>query len=172
MLPSFADPAETAIALDIVTEEDLGDYLEGSANADWLRALGFAASTGEVAMIPGPDGAPVRAIAGIGNARAAERGRFLGARIAAALPEGRYKVQNATERVNREELALGWLLGGYRFDRYHAAQAQAARLVAPEGVDAARIAIIAEGEALTRGAFYQRTLFVYQVAGDDSMGHR
>jgi leucyl aminopeptidase len=48
------------------------------------------------------------------------------------------------------EAALGWLLGGYRFDRYKAVKPQQARLKAPEGVDAARLVAIADGECLTR----------------------
>jgi len=49
-----------------------------------------------------------------------------------------------------EQETLGWLLTGYVFDRYRDQTAPAARLVAPEGVDAAKIEILAEGEALTR----------------------
>ncbi|VAW04363.1 Peptidase B [hydrothermal vent metagenome] len=48
------------------------------------------------------------------------------------------------------EEALGWLLAGYAFDRYRAQNPALARLIAPESVDAARLEVIAAGEALTR----------------------
>ena len=48
------------------------------------------------------------------------------------------------------EAALGWLLESYRFTRYKSSSRRDARLVAPEGVDAARLEAIAAGECLTR----------------------
>ncbi|MGL5009895.1 MAG: leucyl aminopeptidase family protein, partial [Paracoccaceae bacterium] len=50
------------------------------------------------------------------------------------------------------EAALGWLLASYRFDRYRPGKKEkpTACLVAPEGVDAHRIEVMAEAEFLTR----------------------
>jgi len=45
---------------------------------------------------------------------------------------------------------LGWLLAQYAFGRYRPAEGARARLVAPEGVDAARLLVLAEAEFLTR----------------------
>ncbi|MEC7258107.1 MAG: leucyl aminopeptidase family protein, partial [Pseudomonadota bacterium] len=45
---------------------------------------------------------------------------------------------------------LGWLLAGYRFDRYNKKKDRDVRLVAPAGVDADRVRIIAEAETLLR----------------------
>ena len=54
--------------------------------------------------------------------------------------------------AERTEAALAWLLSGYRFDRYRPGRKPATlpRLVCPEGLDAARLIAMAEGEALTR----------------------
>ena len=49
-----------------------------------------------------------------------------------------------------EEAALGWLLETYRFDRYVKPAGAVASLVAPKGIDAKRIEVIAAGEVLTR----------------------
>ncbi|MEO0381588.1 MAG: leucyl aminopeptidase family protein, partial [Pseudomonadota bacterium] len=46
--------------------------------------------------------------------------------------------------------ALGWLLAGYRFDRYKAQSTMGANLIAPAGIDAAQVEAMAQGEALTR----------------------
>jgi leucyl aminopeptidase len=47
-------------------------------------------------------------------------------------------------------VALGWLLDGYRFDRYRAQAAPKARLVAPRGLDAGEIERLAAAEWLAR----------------------
>lgn len=45
---------------------------------------------------------------------------------------------------------MGWLLAGYTFEKYAKHPAPKAGLIAPDGVDAARLQAIAAGEALTR----------------------
>ena len=49
-----------------------------------------------------------------------------------------------------ETEALGWLLGGYSFDRYRDQKKTHPMLIAPDGIDAARVEALAAGEALTR----------------------
>ena len=47
--------------------------------------------------------------------------------------------------------ALGWLLQGYRFERYRKRRTPAtARLVLPEGVDGEELSLIADSVALAR----------------------
>lgn len=74
---------------------------------------------------------------------------FVGA-AARKLPVQVYRIVTDLPASEMEEAALGWLLESYRFDKYVKPAAVPAQLVAPKGIDAARIAIIAEGEALTR----------------------
>ena len=102
------------------------------------------------AVIPGEDGLPgarrrPAARGGQGRPQPLRPGR--GPR---ALPAGDWRLVTTLTGPALEEQALGWLLDGYRFDRYKTAPPPAARLVAPAGVDAARLEIIAAGEALTR----------------------
>ncbi len=56
---------------------------------------------------------------------------FILAAGAEKLPEGDYRLDQASERA-----CFAWLLGAYRFDRYKAMRGTAARLIAPEGIDA------------------------------------
>ena len=122
------------------------------AQAAWARAAGFRAKGGETLALPGPDGAVAAALVGTGSAGERARGRFLVAQAAGRLPAGAWRLEGLAG-PELEEAALGWLLAGYRFDRYRKAETDAdaaARLVAPAGVDAARIARIANAEALTR----------------------
>ncbi|TMV85596.1 leucyl aminopeptidase family protein [Thioclava sp. BHET1] len=149
---TFAAADADALPLHVVTKEGFSAWCaaQPAAVLGWLTAGGFAAGAGEVALLPGADGALAGAVAGLGDAKARSRGRFLLARAAADLPEGVWELAGDLDPKALEEAALGWLLGQYRFGRYRAASAPKARLKAPQGVDAARIEAIAAGEALTR----------------------
>ncbi|MCQ0092175.1 M17 family metallopeptidase [Roseovarius sp. M141] len=147
----FARDPGDALALHVIDAGGLEGWLktrpEGLRN--WVRATGFAAAQGKVLMVPGADGTPEMALVGYGTAETRARGRFHLAAAAAALPEGVYRLEGLDPARAQEE-ALGWLLAAYVFDRYHIQKGPTARLVAPDGVDAARLEVIAAGEALTR----------------------
>ncbi|RVV97783.1 leucyl aminopeptidase family protein [Mesobaculum littorinae] len=151
MTLTFAAPSDAARPLHLVAPEDLDAFLGGldAAARAFVTATGFAAKPGQVALIPGEDG-PAAAVAGLGSPEARRRERFVLARVRAALPAGDWEIAEEMPEEARDEAALGWLLEGYRFDRYAAQTAPGAQLVAPRGCDAARIEAIAAGEALTR----------------------
>ncbi len=148
----FADPAAASLPLHVVDKAALPAWraaLPAPARA-WLEAAGFAAGLGETCLLPGADGALAGAVAGHGDAAARARGRFWLAKAAADLPAGAWHLEADLTPEELEETALGWLLAGYRFGRYRAGAAPGARLKAPAGVDAARLVVIANAEALTR----------------------
>ncbi|MEL6641918.1 MAG: leucyl aminopeptidase family protein [Pseudomonadota bacterium] len=116
----------------------------------WATTNGFQGGAGASLAIPGPDGAIVAALIGAGTDQTRRRGRFHIARAARALPDGVYHFESGLSGRDLDEAALGWLLAGYRFDRYAKNKGSTARLKAPEGVEAARLEAIAAGEALTR----------------------
>ena len=120
------------------------------AQRNWVEASGFTPKLGRLLVVPSADGAPALALFGWGDKAARARGRFHLARARARLPEGTWHLVGDLGRRALDEAALGWLLAGYRFDRYRDNPAPKAALKAPEGVDARRLEIIAAGEALTR----------------------
>ncbi len=148
----FASDSPDAIPLHIVPR----DEAEGWAAAQpdrvrlWAEANGFDGALGKVLVIPAEDGGIDAAAVGFGTAADRARGRFALARAQTALPEGTYRLVTPLEPGQRDENALGWLLSRYRFGRYRATAPEGAALVAPDGVDAARLEAIAAGEALTR----------------------
>ena len=153
MTPAFADPAAPTRPLHLVRAEGLGEFLAAQppATAAWLTATGFQAGAGEVRLIPGASGEVAGAVAGLGNAKARARGRFAVAKAAAGLPEGDWHLEGDLSPEDKAEAALAFLLQSYRFDRYRPGKtAPALHLRAPEGIDAERIAAMAEGEFLTR----------------------
>ena len=152
--PAFAAADAITRPLLVARPEGLEDFLSSQppATAAWLRATGFEAGPGDVRLIPGADGAVQAAVVGMGGPAARARGRFHLAKAAAALPAGDWHLEGDLSGAEQAEAALAFLLQSYRFDRYRPAKAAAGpvRLKAPEGVDAARLIAMAEGEFLTR----------------------
>jgi leucyl aminopeptidase len=119
--------------------------------AAWLRANGFRGKLGSALALPGPDGAVECVLVGWGTEAQRRRGRLHLGDFARAAPPGSYRLEGDISPGEAEQAALGWLLGRYRFDRYKAGEVEAeAELETPEGVDGARLGLIAEGVFIAR----------------------
>ncbi len=149
---AFAPPGSPSLPLHVVAAEDAPGFLDTlpPAHRAWAMSQGFTGKLGALVVLPGADGQPQGALFGWGDASARGRGRFHLARAASDLPDGVWRLEGPLSDHDLEEAALGWLLAGYRFARYKPAPAPGARLLAPKGIDPARIEAIATGEALTR----------------------
>lgn len=150
--PQFADPSAPTRDLTVVAADALPSWAEAQPEAvrHWLAATGFEAAFGELRLLPGPDGAVAGAVAGLGTAKARARLRFGLVKAIAALPGGAWRLRGDLTQAQRDEALLGALLAQYRFDRYRTPKASEPALLVPEGVDAARLLAMAEGEFLTR----------------------
>ena len=151
MTLAFAAPDSAAIPLHLLDEGEVPDWIEAQSAPirAWAKAQGFSGAIGQVLTCPGDEGIALAAV-GYGSARSRARGRFHLAAGAARLPAGTYALTCTLENDVVEVEALGWLLAQYRFDTYKDQSAMGAALIAPEGIDAARIEKIANGEALSR----------------------
>ena len=148
----FAGADSDAIPLHVVSEDEFETWQSkqpGSVRT-WLANVAFTGALGSVALVPGPDGAVMAAVAGTGTARQRARGRFVLAAAQAHLPAATYEIAGGLDSLDADEETLGWLLAQYRFGRYKSARPQGADLKAPQNVDATRIEAIAAGEAMTR----------------------
>jgi leucyl aminopeptidase len=105
----------------------------------------FKAKAGQVLLVPGEDGALQTVLLGLGAAP--DPMAFRG--LAAKLPAGAYRIQQAPAGLDRSQLALAFALGTYRFDRYKAPAGEKAKLVA-EGIDVAEVRQVAHACALAR----------------------
>ena len=154
MTLAFAPADAAALPLWLVGPDGLEDWLAARPEGEraWVRAAGFGGGLGEALLLPGRDGAPEAALAGYGTPGQRRRERFALAAAANALPPGDYRLAAPLPAETAEAEALGWLLAGYAFQRYRpgAEPSKPRRLVAPEGVDAARVERLAAAEALTR----------------------
>src|SRR5690606_17451831 len=117
--------ADESLPLHLVAKGGLDAFVErlDPAQRAWVRASAFKAGLGEVLAVPGPDGAPALALVGYGDAEARRRSRFGLASARADLPDATYHLVSDLDGMDLNEAALGWLLAGYRFTRYHDAPA-------------------------------------------------
>jgi leucyl aminopeptidase len=145
-------PDDQAVPLYVIETDALSSWLDGrdEPTRAWVAAMGFRAALGETLCLPGPDGALGAALCGWGGPEARARGRFHLAAAAGKLPAGRYALAADGAALDPGLEALGWLMAGYRFDRYRADDAARAELICPEGVDGGRLGVIAGAVALTR----------------------
>jgi leucyl aminopeptidase len=154
MHAAFADPTAASLPLHVVDADGLAAFLDGPGApwSAWLTSTGFEAGLGELRLLPGADGGLVGAVVGHGTARARRRQRFGLARAVSSLPGGTWHLYHTLNQADLREAVLGWLLASYRFTRYRPGKPAPApaRLKAPAGIDAARIAAMAEAEFLTR----------------------
>ncbi|RME18768.1 MAG: leucyl aminopeptidase family protein [Alphaproteobacteria bacterium] len=149
---TFAAPSSDSLPLHLVEPDALARLTErlDTAQRAWISASGFKARPGEVLMVPGHDGTHALALVGHGSEQERARVRFALGKARASLPDAVFHLVSDLAGDALDEALLGWLLAGYRFDRYRKMQPPGARLIAPEGADAARLEAIAAGEALTR----------------------
>lgn len=149
---AFAKASDAAIPLHIIEADNLDgvlDRLPAAARA-WAETHGFRAGLGQCLTIPDQAGDIAEVLVGYGTEAKRARGRFHLGIAARKLPQGVYCIASGLSGADLEEAALAWLLASYSFDLYRKPAEPIAELVAPDGIDADRIAIIANGEALTR----------------------
>ena len=153
-MPEFAPAASPSRPVHIVAEADLQEWLAAQPGParSWVEAAGFKACLGEVLLLPDAAGQVVAAVVGYGSPKTRARSRFGVAPVALAVPAGDWHYETRLSGEALDEAVLAWALAHYRFDRYRPGKAEPklVRLKAPDGVDALRLATIAEGECLTR----------------------
>jgi len=106
----------------------------------------FAGKPGQAVCLIGESG-PELALAGLG----ADAGVMALRALPARLPPGLYRLDGAPEGVSAHDVTLAWALGAYRFDRYRQAHGEpGARLLCPDGVDAAEVRVQSHACSLAR----------------------
>jgi len=112
----------------------------------FCAAAGFKGKTGQILILPTSDGKPGLVIAGVGSSKP---DLWDWSAIAAKLPGGVYQLD--VSPFNSTHTALGWALGGYRFERYREKSDDAlVRLVWPDGVDRALVTATIKAITLVR----------------------
>lgn len=148
-------PSDTnnLVELHLVETDNLDEFLNGQSDLtkSWAATTDFTAATGEVLLVPSSDGSLQIAVVGYGRTKDRARKRFILGGTRASLPEADFRLITSLSEEQEDTERLGWLLAGYRFNRYNTAKPPKAQLAAPNDVRRAqRLEMIAAGEALTR----------------------
>jgi leucyl aminopeptidase len=151
---SLIDDTTGATPVVMVTKDQLPQFLAEAQDRErnWLTAIGYAAETGKLALLPADDGRLARVLLGLGKSLDPGSEMWALAALPDALPEGSYRIERAPDGADPTRLALGWALGTYAFTRYRAKKAAASALVWPNGADHGR------AERLARAVFLARDL--------------
>ena len=152
MTPMLARDPSGSVPLTLIEKAALPDALSSLSpnQRAWAEALGFRGRLGEALCLPDEGGGLAGVLVGWGDAAARSVTPFGLAQAAGRLPAGTYRLATPLGTQEAETAALGWLLEHYRFDAYRAADVPERMLVAPDGVDAARVESIAEAVCLGR----------------------
>jgi len=124
----------------------------GEAESSYARAVGFQAAIGQIAYLPDADGKVGQVLFGTG-ARQISGEPFLAGMLARRLAPGTYRL--AGPAGESRLAALGFLLGGYRFEKYKTQAGGAqnggrAKLALGKGIDRDEILRAADATYLAR----------------------
>jgi leucyl aminopeptidase len=153
MMPAWTDAASARSATPLIAvDKDTLDATCAALGSDsrvrrWCASNGFAGESGRFVLVPGMDGTSAAVLAGC-DARDALFGL---SSLPLRLPEGDYVLDERGLALDRADVALGWALGAYQFDRYRKPPRAPARLV----VDAATAASV---QPIVDAAFRVRSL--------------
>ena len=149
-LPAFAPPTPDAIPIWFIGNETV-DALKASIGptaAAFADSCGFRPKAGAVQPLPDAQGRLAGILFGAEPVGSAKRDPLAAGKLATALPAGIYRFANPPP--DADLAALGFLLALYRYSRFKSDESPKPRLVAPQGIDAARIERIAEAVAFGR----------------------
>jgi leucyl aminopeptidase len=150
MHASLVRSAKGAVPLHAIGGDRLKRWLStrSKREGEWLRSANFSAKEGEILLLPNTSGGLSGAVLGLGKG-----GDPLAlAAFSEALPQGTYAFGEVPQELGSARGTLAWVLGTYRFDRYHKSRKPrpVPKLVVPEDVDGEEITRIAESVFLGR----------------------
>lgn len=147
-------PAGKIVPIHFVTREswDAKRNALPKAAAAFAQASGFEPKAGRHCLLPDAEGALERALFALDEPGSAKADPMLPGKLATLLPAGDYEFADDLPggAVARELAALAFALSAYRFARYRKSDAAGPRLLAPKGLDAARLDRMVEGVTLAR----------------------
>lgn len=114
---------------------------------NWLEGSGFAAEANKYALLPDGEGKIARVLAIVGD----KPDLWSLAHLPGALPKGTYTPQGIEDAALLADMALGWQLATYRFEKFKKSNAKTfATLALPKSVNTTPVLAMAEGIFLAR----------------------
>lgn len=134
-----------------VTRKGLAAWLkkQNASTKAWVKNTGFTGAPGSVCLIPNAKGALAHVLAGLDPDGADSF--FAWGGLPAKLPEGIFHLDDPAGAWDPDRVALGWALGGYRYDRKKKATSDdLSRLVWPKGAKRKAVTRAVAATALVR----------------------
>jgi leucyl aminopeptidase len=148
LLIAATDAATPIHLLSRTAWDSLAPTLPDNVRTIVARAA-FSGAAGDLALVPDSGGGLAGVYFGAGDTLAARAMPLRG--LVAKLPAGDYRIADRAAGLDGGQIALAWLLGAYRFDRYkQGGERASARLAAPDGADIGEASVIAAACALAR----------------------
>jgi len=148
VLDLLVDRYPSAILLEPLRRSQFPAWLKEQPPAvrEWVKAAAFEARPATHLLVPDDKGRLARCLVGL------EDGidRWSWGALPAQLPPGTYRLNDALSQAESAVAALFWLLGGYRYERYHKADRPLARLVWPKSSDRKAVLDMAKAIYLVR----------------------
>lgn len=138
----------SGIFLTIVTATSLPQWEKKQSDAvrNWFKANKFTGKAGSYALIPDKDGGLSRVIVGVSEPLS----MWDLAALPGCLPEGTYILDGVKAGNDENKLALGWMLGCYRFALHKKNESPQATLCLSKKADLTRLTRLAESVMQTR----------------------
>lgn len=149
--PHLIDDDAGAAPIFLLSTSGLAGWMVERSTAEkaWITAAAYDAAAGATLLVPDAEGGVAAVLVGIEETGGLPDLWAL-AGAPRALPVGRYRLGQSWPAPIAGDLALGWALGTYAFDRYKAPKRAAARLVWPADVDRPRVLAAFEALSLAR----------------------
>lgn len=137
-----------AVPIALVTSKNFANWLKRQPKATkaWLDTLAYSAKPGSFCVIPDKNGKATHVVASLSDP--VSMWDLSG--LPRCLPKGVYTLVGELEESAQEKIALGWLLGTYRYSRYKKSQKDFAQLAAGSKIDLAKIENMAEAIVMAR----------------------
>lgn len=151
----FSDkPNKDAAPVHLVGDADWPTWSAGRPERTraWAELNQFKAKSGTVCVIPDEGGRVDSVLLGHDKGDQNSLGLDIYSGLCAALPAGDYALAAELNEQAATQAALGWALGGYRFEKYskQPEDAPEARLVVPAGCDRRYVEAAAQATFLVR----------------------
>lgn len=138
MTPNIVSAANTETSTIIVVEKSqFDDWLAGQTEQwrNWINSQGFVPEGGRYLLLPDE----TAAFGSVLFIRSKPLSIWSLAGLSMKLPKGNYSLDTELSAKQATDIAIGWSLGTYVFDRYKESKAEPAILVLPAGADAAMV---------------------------------
>jgi leucyl aminopeptidase len=144
----LARAPKNCIPILLLTEKEFKIWVKKkpARAVNWMATQEFTAKPGTFWLVPDAKGKLAQIIAGISEPPSL----WDIADFSLCLPTGAYQLESKIPLAYQEWLALGWALGAHKFTRYKKTAEPKAKLVLPQGADAAKIERYASSICLAR----------------------